>query len=133
MKVLYKNAKVYTGELPLMEAFAVEDGKFIFVGSNAQGEELNCDSTMDLEGKFVCSGFNDSHMHLLNYGLALSMAPLNEHTGSLKSVIDELKRFAAEGSKRGGKWICGRGWNQDYFSDTDRMPNRYDLDEVSTE
>lgn len=27
----------------------------------------------------------------------------------------------------------GRGWNQDYFSDADRMPSRWDLDQVSTE
>ena len=27
----------------------------------------------------------------------------------------------------------GRGWNQDYFTDVKRMPNRYDLDEVSKE
>ena len=27
----------------------------------------------------------------------------------------------------------GRGWNQDYFEDVKRMPNRWDLDEVSTE
>ena len=25
----------------------------------------------------------------------------------------------------------GRGWNQDYFTDVKRMPNRFDLDEVS--
>lgn len=133
MKVLYKNAEVYTGELPLKEAFAVENGKFIFAGSNSEGDALGCDEVVDLKGKFVCAGFNDSHMHLLNYGLALSMAPLNEHTGSLKDMLDEMKRFAASGTRRGDLWICGRGWNQDYFSDADRMPDRYDLDEISTE
>ena len=28
MKTIYKNGAVYTGKLPLVEAFAVEDGKF---------------------------------------------------------------------------------------------------------
>ena len=27
MKTIYKNGAVYTGKLPLVEAFAVEDGK----------------------------------------------------------------------------------------------------------
>ena len=30
MKTIYKNGAVYTGKLPLVEAFAVEDGKFVF-------------------------------------------------------------------------------------------------------
>lgn len=29
MKTIYKNGAVYTGKLPLVEAFAVEDGKFV--------------------------------------------------------------------------------------------------------
>ena len=27
--------------------------------------------------------------------------------------------------------LMGRGWNQDYFTDADRMPDRHDLDQVS--
>ena len=34
MKHIYFNGKVYTGSLPLAEAFAVENGKFIFAGSS---------------------------------------------------------------------------------------------------
>ena len=29
--------------------------------------------------------------------------------------------------------IQGRGWNQDYFADVSRMPDRHDLDKVSTD
>ena len=68
MKTIYKNGAVYTGKLPLVEAFAVEDGKFVFAGSSAEADALAAagDKVVDLGGKFVCSGFNDSHMHLLN-------------------------------------------------------------------
>ena len=128
MKTIYYGGAVYTGDLPLAEAFVVEDGKFLFAGSNEdalafEGEGVN------LDGKFVCAGFNDSHMHLLNYGQALNVAPLYAHTGSLAGLIDCLKK---QKPSRGG-WILGRGWNQDFFADCDRMPNRWDLDEVSTE
>ena len=128
MKTIYYGGAVYTGDLPLAEAFVVENGKFIFAGSNEdalkfEGEQVN------LDGKFVCAGFNDSHMHLLNYGQALVVAPLYAHTESLADMIACLK---AQEPARGG-WIFGRGWNQDYFTDCGRMPNRWDLDEVSAE
>ncbi len=31
MKNIYFNGKVYTGELPLVEAFVEENGKFVFL------------------------------------------------------------------------------------------------------
>jgi len=129
MKTAYTNACVYTGKLPLQQAFIVEDGKFAFVGTDEEVLAQPFDEKVDLGGTFVCAGFNDSHMHLLNYGQTLSIAPLHEHTGSLQDMIDCLKQ-----SKPGsGGWIRGRGWNQDFFSDADRMPNRWDLDKVSLE
>ncbi|MBE5776060.1 MAG: amidohydrolase [Clostridiales bacterium] len=128
MITVYHNARVYTGTLPLQEAFAVEDGRFIFAGSDQEAQTLSRDETVDLEGAFVCAGLNDSHMHLLSYGQALSTAPLQEHTRSLEDMISCL-RATAPG--RGG-WIIGRGWNQDFFADEKRMPNRWDLDKVST-
>ena len=123
MKIFY-NAAVYTGD-GFTDAFAVEGGRFAAVGAGAmalQGERI------DLGGAFVCAGFNDSHMHLLNHGQALHMAPLGSHTSSLADMVDCLRHTAPD---RG--WITGRGWNQDRFSDVRRMPDRHDLDAVSTE
>ena len=125
MKTLYYNGRVYTGQLPLQTCFAVENGKFISVGEDCP----DADVRVDLQGTFVCPGFNDSHMHLLNLGQTLTMAPLAKHTGSLENMLKCLRNT---GPGRGG-WILGRGWNQDLFSDTDRMPNRNDLDTVSRE
>ena len=121
---IFHNAVVYTGD-DFTDAFAVEDGRFAAIGAEAlalQGERI------DLNGAFVCAGFNDSHMHLLNYGQALHMAPLSAHTGSLAEMLQCLKNAAPD---RG--WIIGRGWNQDRFSDVRRMPDRHDLDTVSAE
>lgn len=125
VKTLYCNGRVYTGQLPLKSCFAVEDGRFCSVGEDAP----NADVRVDLQGAFVCPGFNDSHMHLLNLGQALTMAPLAKHTGSLEDMLECLR---VSGPSRGG-WILGRGWNQDLFSDIHRMPDRWDLDKVSLE
>lgn len=129
MKTIYYNARVYPGSLPLQQAFLIEDGMFTAVGSNDEILALAADERRDLQGAFVCPGFIDSHMHVLNYGQALCTAPLHAHTGSLADMLNCL-RHTAPG--RGG-WILGRGWNQDYFTDADRMPNRWDLDQVSLE
>ena len=131
MGTIYYNGKVYTGTLPLQEAFIVDDDQFIFTGSSqdALNQQKGSDQTVDLGGAFVCAGFNDSHMHLLGYGQTLSNARLEQHTESLADVLQCLKEFAQQ---RSG-WIVGRGWNQDYFTDERRMLNRWDLDSVSTE
>lgn len=129
---LYYGGKVYTGE-DFCEAFAVENGKFSFAGSNEEAKNLNADEKIDLGGKFVCAGFNDSHMHLLNFGQALKCADLASHTSSLKEMIEYLADFASNGSFSENEWLVGRGWNQDYFEDENRMPTKEDLDKISTD
>ena len=64
MKTLFYNAKVYTGE-GFAKAFLVNDTKIEEVYD--QIPELNNCEKVDLHGHFVCAGFNDSHMHLLNF------------------------------------------------------------------
>ena len=129
MRTIYYNAAVYTGTLPLVEAFGVEEDVFFFTGSNADAQKQTADRFVDLQGAFVCAGFTDSHMHLLNYGQSLVIAPLHRHTGSLADMLQCLRQ-----SEPGpGGWILGRGWNQDYFADEHRMPNRWDLDTVSVD
>ena len=129
MATVFYNALVYTGDLPLQQAFAVENGRFTAVGSNEAMAAVEAEERIDLKGAFVCAGFNDSHMHLLNLGQALTAAPLADHTGSLADMLACLS-----GTKPGrGGWILGRGWNQDRFRDVSRMPTRQDLDQVSTQ
>ena len=126
MKTAYYNAKVYTGKLPLVSAFLVENGRFLRTGSD---EEIlaalsDGDERVDLGGRFVCAGFNDSHMHLLSFGSALRMADLAAHTRSLSDMLDCVRSFLAQHPPRKGQWLLGRGWNQDLFTDVRRMPTR---------
>ncbi|MBO6041288.1 MAG: amidohydrolase [Oscillospiraceae bacterium] len=91
------------------------------------------DALVDLGGCFVCAGFNDSHMHLLNFGQSLHAAQLAPHTDSLSGLLSYLRDYLESHPVREGQWLTGRGWNQDYFSDVSRMPDRRDLDTISAE
>lgn len=133
MRTLYYNGAVYTGTMPLTEAFVVEDGLFCFAGSNEAAETAaGADAgKVDLEGRFVCAAFNDSHMHLLEFGQNLYAPQVEAHTSSLEELLDRLRDFERQYPRREGEWLVARGWNQDNFTDVCRMPNRWDLDRVS--
>ena len=130
MRNVYCNGIVYTGSFPLMEGFIEEEGKIVEVSHDIRRYMKEGDLLIDLKGRFVCAGFNDSHMHLLNLGNVLYGAQLQNHTDTLQGMLEYLKEYR---DTHGVSWIKGRGWNQDCFTDTSRMPNRYDLDTVSTE
>lgn len=133
MRTIYTNGAVYTGELPLCQSFVQEDGRFLYAGGTEEAMTYRTAETrvVDLDKRFVCPGFNDSHMHLVNFGYSLQAADLGRHTSSLAEVQEELRRFHRANPDLAGGWLRGRGWNQDYFTDVKRFPNRYDLDQVS--
>ena len=134
MRTFFHNGRVYTGELPLRSAFAVEDGRFVSTGyEQLLVEAREGDRIIDLDGRFVCAGFNDSHMHLLNFGQSLHAAQLAPHTESLADMLECLRAFLEAHPVREGQWLTGRGWNQDYFTDVSRMPDRHDLDSISAD
>lgn len=129
MAICYDNARIFTGTGSSAECFVVEKGYFAFVGSSKEAHERFPDAQqIDLHGQFVCSGFNDSHMHLLNLGNMLTQAQLAPATSSLASVLDTLSEYVKTHAQ--DEWILGRGWNHDYFQDTVRYPTREDLDAV---
>lgn len=130
MKKIYYNGRVYAGANEFHQAFAVENGRFVFVGSNEDALKLDAEKTIDLNGGFVCAGFNDSHMHLLNLGRTLQIADCASHSGSLKELFDYLNAFCRDKKLPHEKWLIGRGWNQDFFRDENRFPDRFDLDQL---
>jgi len=161
MITLWTNGTIYIGQGRFAQAFAIKDDHFFAVGSQEHVQEI-CQAsgeplfTYDLNGRFVCPGFNDSHMHLLSLGRSLVEVLLSDHTSSKEEMIDHLKTALAARldltastvvAARSGSapstvpptptppipWLCGRGWNQEYFQDDHSLPTRWDLDQVSTE
>ena len=64
-RTAYRNGIIYTADskCPVAEAFAVEDGHFVYVGDN---EGLpDCTEQIDLGGACVIPGLVDTHCHML--------------------------------------------------------------------
>lgn len=135
MKTIYINGQIYTVTGGMKEAFVVENGKFIYVGKNdgALAMKDEASSVVDLQGRFVTAGFNDSHMHVLGYGSTLRMVKLANRTSSLQDMKAAIGEFMSSRTLSKNEWVQGRGWNHDYFTDSQDFPTRYDLDEISTE
>lgn len=136
MKLAIINGKIKTMDplYPEVEAMLIENGKIIKVGRTKEIESLitEADEIIDLNGACVIPGFNDSHQHLLGYGISRQRVALHG-AQSISELIHLTTVFLKEKALEKGKWIVGRGWNQDQFKTEKRFPTRYDLDEVSTE
>ena len=134
MQTIYTGGRVFTGSEALQQAFIVEEGRFIAVGTDEEMRSLAQpgDRFIPLHGRFVCPGFNDSHMHLLNLGNTMTQCQLSS-VRSLEELQQALRDFAAARALTGGSWLLGRGWNQDLFTPASGIPTRSDLDAVSTE
>jgi predicted amidohydrolase YtcJ len=126
--LLVYNAHVYTvdSSFSKAEAFAVNDGKIVEVGTTKElqnkyegKDELNAD------GKYIFPGLIDAHAHFLGYGLGLQDADL-VGTTSWDNILEKLKTFAAE-NKEG--WIVGRGWDQNDWAVKD-FPSNQKLNEL---
>ena len=124
---IYKSGIVYT-QNGIQQAFVTDGGRFVYVGDE-EGAMAYEGNVIDLQGRFVCAGFNDSHMHLLNFGYTLCCADLSKCTKSISQLIETFRLWKEEQSDE-QQWLWGRGFNQDYFQDEHRMLNRYDLDKV---
>ena len=129
MITCYENARVFTADTHWADCFVVRDGVFAFVGAaDAAHQAFPNAQRIDLNGQFVCPGFNDSHMHLLNLGCMLTQAQLADANDSLAHVLSVLAEYVQTHPQE--TWILGHCWNQDDFTDEVRYPTRDDLDRV---
>lgn len=133
MDTIFINGKISTLDKKnnIFEALAVDKGIIAAVGYNEEILKLKDNNTeiIDLQGKLMLPSFNDSHMHLVEYGKLLTEADLTK-ARSIEEVIEILSKFKKDNNLNNGEWIVGYGWNQDYF-DIKRFPTKEDLDKVS--
>ena len=111
---------------PTAQALAITKNKIIKVGTNKQIAQLIGDQTkvLSFEGKTVVPGLIDTHIHVADFGRCLMWLDLTtaQSIAQLQSMLKEKT-----GQTVAGKWIVGRGWNQERFKEK-RMPQTADLD-----
>jgi predicted amidohydrolase YtcJ len=112
------NARVYTVDdsRPNASAFAVRNGRIVFVGSDREARFLAGPRTrvIDAHGRTVIPGMVDAHAHLLGLGTSLrnvQLAGSKSYDEVIARVVDRAK------TAKPGEWIQGRGWDQNLWSD----------------
>jgi predicted amidohydrolase YtcJ len=110
------------------QAVAIRDGRFAAVGSNEQIMALRGTKTeiIDLGGKTVIPGLNDSHLHPIRGGLNYNMELRWDGVPSLADALRMLREQAQRTPPPQWVRVVG-GWTEFQFAER-RMPT---LDEIN--
>jgi len=120
------NAKVYTVDDSFSEAqaFAVQDGKFIAVGTTDEIRDVyTSDQLIDADGRAITPGLIDAHCHFYGLGLTQQLVDL-VGTKSFEEVLERVKTFHAANPK---SFLLGRGWDQNDWK-IKEFPSKTELD-----
>lgn len=126
---ILQNAHIYTGNdhHPWAHTLALVGDKVVALDQQARAWATHPDAIVeDLNGATVLPGLMDAHIHFMWYALGLSLLDL---LGCSRQEM--LNAIAARAQALPpGKWITGRGWDQNIWEDTS-FPTAAELDRVS--
>ena len=133
--LIVRNANVYTvdARLPRAEAFAIRDGRFIAVGTNAEIAALAAQGAQvfDAQGMTIVPGFIDCHVHpvgeMLLYEISVGN-PFDVEFVTIAGILDKLSAKARQ--TPAGYWVEGFFYDDTKVKDQ-RPLNIHDLDQVS--
>jgi predicted amidohydrolase YtcJ len=125
---LFLNGNILTMCQPRhVDAVATAAGKIVAVGAEDQLRALAGASAevIDLEGRTLVPGFEDSHAHIWKVGQLLTTALDLRRSTSIEEIGTLLKQRSAILPK--GAWLLGRGFNEISLAEG-RKPTHHDLD-----
>lgn len=148
-ELVFTGARVITmndsGEFA--QAVAVRGEYIVAVGSESDvGAWIGPASrVIDLDGKTIIPGINETHIHIRDLGFeqdtAVNLTPA-ANVADVQRLLsarleqlereERLNRWTYPSSGETGSWLFGLGWTQDRLADS-RMADRHDLDRVSRE
>jgi len=114
----------------LAEALAVKDGRVVAVGSAAEVGALAGPNTrtVDLSGKTVIPGIQDSHIHFLPLGRDITSGVELSYAESAEDIVTGVRDRIAGSGIPPGEWVVGRRWDQFKYP---QMVTRWQLDEAA--
>ena len=125
--LILTNGKVLTvdEQFSIHNTIVVNDGLIVATGEADLASRYQSDNILDLGGKVLMPGFNDSHTHIRGrpqrYIELSNVTSIIEIQDLIRSKIDEIGEQ---------EWIIGYGWSEDEL-DEGRRPLRYDLDDAA--
>ena len=129
--------KIYTAEgNQVVEAFAVKDGKYVYVGDKAGAEAFVKEGKTEVvdytDKGLVIPGCGNGHAHYtLGYAIQ-TVGTIIGYEDSPEKFLKEIGPAAVKKAKdSGAKAIFGQGWN--LFTFKDKMPTRQDLDAICSD
>ncbi len=131
MKKAFINGKIYTvnEKQPYAQAVVIEGDKIIYVGSEKGADKFINAGTdvIDLNGKLMLPGFNDSHLHFTpggKYLLGINLRPAL----SKEEFVNILKEYA---KGKVDRWITGGRWDNELWMDKS-FPTKELIDSVTS-
>ena len=133
MSKAFINGKIFTvnEQQPYAEAVVIEKNKIKFVGSTKEARKYIDASTkvVDLEGKLMLPGFNDSHLHFTSGGsylLGINLRPALSKDEFVKIIED----YISERNFPASTWITGGRWDHELWPDK-TLPTKELIDSVT--
>jgi hypothetical protein len=129
--------KIFTSEgNQVVEAFAVKDGKYIYVGDKAGAEayiENGKTEVVDYSGKgLVMPGCGNGHAHYSSGFAIQTVGTLVSKEDNVDKFLNEIVPDAVKKAKdNGAKAIFGFGWEYQNFQEN--MPTRQQLDAICSD
>jgi predicted amidohydrolase YtcJ len=125
------NGKIWTvdDKRPEVEAVAVLGNRIAAVGSTEEVRKWIGASTkvVDLQGRRVTPGFNDSHVHFLDGGMGLASVQLRD-ARTPEEFRDRIRDFAVKSPK--GRWILNGNWDHENWTPP-ALPTRRLIDAIT--
>ena len=122
--LILTNGKILTvdDDFTIHDTLVVHEGRVLETGAASLVSKYPAREVIDLQGKTVMPGFNDSHTHIR--GRPQRYIELDE-VSSIAEIQDLIRSKISEMGE--GEWITGYGWSEDELDDG-RRPLRDDLD-----
>lgn len=131
--LILHNGRIHTvdRDRPTASAVAVLDGRFVAVGDDAtvMAQRGPATRVIDLRGRTVIPGLNDSHLHLIRGGLNYNLELRWEGVPSLADALRMLREQAARTPSPQWVRVVG-GWTEFQFAER-RMPTLDELNQAA--
>ena len=129
--------KIFTSESnEIVEAFAVKDGKYVYVGDKKGAEDFiepGKTEVIDYNGKgLVMPGCGNGHAHyMLGYALKTVGTTIDMNDEPNHFLTETVPAAVKNAKAKGATSVFGQGWN--YMRFKDNMPTRQQLDAICSD